>query len=109
MAVPEAPSDVTITSPNETTLVVKWTPTVNDETRGYVVGYNIAYSKEDRSRGDGGEEGVQVAGSSSMAVITSLDADTSYRVRVRAETLTEKGQYSEPLVFQTRELQHMLI
>ncbi|XP_048256014.1 protein sidekick-2-like isoform X3 [Haliotis rufescens] len=101
--VPEAPSDVTITSPNETTLVVKWTPTVNDETRGYVVGYNIAYSKEDRSRGDGGEEGVQVAGSSSMAVITSLDADTSYRVRVRAETLTEKGQYSEPLVFQTLE------
>ncbi|XP_046551046.1 phosphatidylinositol phosphatase PTPRQ-like [Haliotis rubra] len=101
--VPEAPADVTVTSPNETALVVKWMPTVNDETRGYVVRYNVAYSKEDRSRGNADENDVQVAGDSSMVVITSLDADTSYRVRVRAETLTEKGKYSEPVVVQTLE------
>ncbi|XP_048256015.1 titin-like isoform X5 [Haliotis rufescens] len=93
--IPLAPASVTVVPANDTSLVVEWIPTVNDQTRRFVVRYNIVYGRQ-RDRPEN-EESLQVPGDTSMAVITSLEPYTTYRVRVRAETLTETGQYSLPI------------
>ncbi|XP_071117968.1 protein sidekick-1-like isoform X4 [Haliotis cracherodii] len=93
--IPLAPVSVTVVPSNDTTLVVEWIPTVNDQTRRFVVRYNIVYGRQ-RDRPEN-EESLQVPGDTSKAVITSLEPYTTYRVRVRAETLTETGQYSLPI------------
>lgn len=106
-SVPLAPASVTVVPANDTSLVVEWIPTVNDQTRRFVVRYNIVYGRQ-RDRPEN-EESLQVPGDTSMAVITSLEPYTTYRVRVRAETLTETGQYSLPIHSSTCEEIHVFL
>lgn len=100
---PDAPDNIVSKPLNDTAVLVEWTPTVNNETRSYILRYRISYNKLERSQRVTDMRSVQVPGQSNTAIITSLDADTSYILRVRAETLTENGALSPSIIVRTRE------
>ncbi len=99
VSVPPAPADIISAPVNDTAFVLRWTPTLTEETRPYIKRYAIAYNKV----GSSVKGSVEVDHRSNSVTIASLTADTSYRVKVRADTHTEEGVYSQPSRVRTSE------
>ncbi|XP_059471405.1 neogenin isoform X2 [Neocloeon triangulifer] len=77
----EAPSNVTLEAASSTSIVVRWEPPPEHTQNGLINGYKIRYKRKGRNKGG---ETVSTAGNRRMYVITELDRDAEYQVRMWA-------------------------
>lgn len=72
-------------------IVVRWQPPKSEHQNGKISGYKIRYKKR------GGKEGftVTTAGDRDLYGLTDLKKDTTYQVRISAQTVNGSGPPTE--------------
>ena len=94
-----APSNVSVSPVNRTTITVQWGPVNCIDRNGNVTGYSVQYGVQ----GNGNRNNKSVLGDSSggMTTISGLSPATMYTVVVAAENSAGTGDYSDPLTVET--------
>ena len=94
-----APSDVSGSPVNHTTITVQWGPVNCVHRNGEITGSSVQYGE----MGSESTQNMRVSGNSSggMATISGLSPATMYTVVVAAENSAGTGDYSDPLTIDT--------
>ena len=94
-----APSNVSGSPVNPTTITVQWGPVNCIHRNGEITGYSVQYEEMGSER----TQNMRVSGNSSggMATISGLSPATMYTVVVAAENRAGTGDYSGPITVET--------
>jgi hypothetical protein len=100
-AVPDTPSNVIVTRPSATVVVVSWIPLSYSEARGFISHYTVVYHPQGNGRKRQGLDMVtqNISGMDTNSTrIDGLHANTDYIVQVSATNGAETSQLSEGII-----------
>ena len=99
------PTDVRVSVNSSTSITVQWGPVECIHQNGEITGYWLRYGEE------GSSEVQMVSGDSSggVATVSGLTRETVYTVQVAAVTSGGTGVYSDPLMIQTPNGEHLCV